>query len=108
MNRLTLRSPAKLNLSLKVINKRPDGYHNLKTLFERIDLCDKVYLTADRTGEISFDCDHPALRRPKENLAFRAAALLKDRKAYSHLSMIDLINNFIKRIFDDTLRAGSL
>ncbi len=79
MSRLILRSPAKLNLFLKVINKRPDGFHNIKTLFERIDLCDTIVLKANRTGAIHLACDHPALRSAASNLVVRAARLLQDR-----------------------------
>ncbi|MCK5640846.1 MAG: 4-(cytidine 5'-diphospho)-2-C-methyl-D-erythritol kinase, partial [Gammaproteobacteria bacterium] len=61
MRSVTLRSPAKLNLLLKVINKRPDGYHNLETLFERIDLCDQLEFKSKKTGNIQVLCDHPQM-----------------------------------------------
>ena len=37
---INLKPPAKINLYLKVLRKRPDGYHDIETVFERIDLCD--------------------------------------------------------------------
>ena len=38
MRSIVVKAPAKINLYLDVINKRPDGYHNIETIFERIDL----------------------------------------------------------------------
>lgn len=78
MSRLSLRSYAKLNLFLKVINKRSDGYHNLVTLLERIDLFDDLELTLNPTGEIRIFCDHLDVPTDSRNLVFKAAQLLKD------------------------------
>lgn len=79
MSSLTLQSPAKLNLYLKVINKRPDGYHNLTTLFERIDLADQIRFVANATGKIRIFCRHPQVPRGPKNLVYRVARLLQDR-----------------------------
>ena len=45
MNSIALDAPAKINLYLDVLSKRADGYHNIATVFQRIDLCDKVKVT---------------------------------------------------------------
>lgn len=74
---LKLKSPAKLNLYLRILNKRPDGYHNIVTLFERIDLCDDVVLKERKSG-IRIACDDPRLPLGPENLAYRAAKALMD------------------------------
>ena len=79
MRSLTLRSPAKLNLFLKVINKRPDGYHNIRTLYERIGLCDTVHLALNKTGVIRIFSKTPGLPKGKANLAYQSAYLLKKR-----------------------------
>lgn len=50
MNSLTLKSPAKLNLALKIIRKRPDGFHDLATLFHRISLADTLILKKKKSG----------------------------------------------------------
>ena len=78
MNSLSLRSPAKLNLYLKVIRKRPDGYHELKTIFERIDLVDDIRLSRDPLGKISIACDHPHVPKGSKNLVYKVALLLKE------------------------------
>lgn len=77
MKQLVLKSPAKINLYLEVINKRADGYHNIRTLFERISLCDKITLTCIPQDKIEIYCNDPDVPRDKNNLAFRAAELLK-------------------------------
>lgn len=77
MQSLTLKSPAKLNLFLKVLNKRPDGYHNLETIFERIDLCDVVGFRSNRSGRIRIACAHPEVPLGPKNLVYKAAQLLQ-------------------------------
>ena len=77
MKSIRLQSPAKLNLILKVINKRSDGYHNLKTLFERIDLCDTIDLKINQSGAIRIACRHPQVPKGPKNLVYQVAALLK-------------------------------
>lgn len=79
MNSISLLSPAKLNLFLKVVNKRPDGYHNLITLFERINLCDVVTLRLNHEGDIRVFCHHPDVPLGPKNLGFMAARLLKEK-----------------------------
>ncbi len=77
MRQLTLLSPAKLNLYLKVLGKRPDGFHNLKTIFERIDLCDEIFFRKNRSGRISIRCENPQVPKGRKNLVFKAAELLQ-------------------------------
>ena len=79
MNQLFLKSPAKLNLFLKVVNKRADGYHNLVTLFERIDLCDDIFLKKNPQGAIRVFCNHPQVPTGPKNLVFKVARYLKDK-----------------------------
>jgi len=76
---LTLKSYAKVNLYLQVLNRRKDGFHNLKTLFERIDLCDSIILKARRDRKIRIISDSAEVPKDETNLCCRAAALLRDR-----------------------------
>jgi 4-diphosphocytidyl-2-C-methyl-D-erythritol kinase len=73
---LKLFSPAKINLFLKVLSKRPDGYHELETLFERIRLGDDLILKKRRSDIRFRTSGYPVPRGPK-NLALRAATLLR-------------------------------
>ena len=80
MNTLTLKSPAKLNLYLNVLRKRSDGYHDIETLFERIDLCDMLTFRKISQG-IILTTDHPDLPTDSRNLIYRASELFfKKRK----------------------------
>ena len=75
MARMKLRSPAKINLYLNVLGKRPDGYHDLDTLFERVSLFDRIDVSLARSG-ITVRCDSRRAPGGPTNIAYRAAALL--------------------------------
>ncbi|MFQ6613989.1 MAG: 4-(cytidine 5'-diphospho)-2-C-methyl-D-erythritol kinase [Fidelibacterota bacterium] len=78
MQRLILPSRSKINLGLAVLSKRPDGYHNLHTLFQELAFHDTIRITRAAAG-----CELTAsvnwLPLDETNLAFRAWRLLKDR-----------------------------
>jgi 4-diphosphocytidyl-2-C-methyl-D-erythritol kinase len=75
---LRVRSFAKVNLGLEVLGRRSDGYHELRTLFQTIDLHDDVVVgLRPRSREIVVACDHPLVPRDEANLAHRAAAALR-------------------------------
>jgi 4-diphosphocytidyl-2-C-methyl-D-erythritol kinase len=74
---LRVPSFAKVNLGLEVVGARPDGYHDLRTIFQTIDLHDDVELRSPAKG-ISVRCDHPKVPSDATNLAHRAAAALAE------------------------------
>ena len=77
---MVLNSYAKLNLYLEVLSKRKDSYHNIKTIFERIDLCDKIVLKVRKDKKINLISHSPGLPRDSSrNLAYRSAELLQTR-----------------------------
>lgn len=76
MKSLTLSSPAKVNLFLKIIRRLPNGYHELLTLFHRISLRDTLRLTATQK-DIQIRCNQPALSLGADNLITRAYRLLQ-------------------------------
>jgi len=65
-------SPAKINVFLHVVGKRPDGYHELETLMCPIDLCDSVTLSFKSSG-VTVRCDHPKVPDGRDNIAYHAA-----------------------------------
>ena len=71
---LTLDAPAKLNLTLDILGRRTDGYHDLKTVMTSIDLCDTVTVRLNRRGTITVQAG-PDLPAGEDNLAGRAARL---------------------------------
>ncbi len=93
MHRLTVLSPAKLNLVLDVVGKRPDGFHELRTIFERISLTDQIILTRNKTNKISIRCAHPHVPRGPGNLAFKAAMMLSKDFSISEGLDINIIKN---------------
>lgn len=76
---LLLNSYAKLNLYLQVLNNRKDTYHNIKTLFERIDLSDKIILKDRQDKIIKLTCNSTDVPCNHTNLAYRSARLLQDK-----------------------------
>lgn len=75
---MRLYAPAKLNLFLRVLRKRPDGYHELETLFQKITLCDEVELRKATDIALEVKGEAPPGR---ENLCFRAAEAFLSRAA---------------------------
>jgi 4-diphosphocytidyl-2-C-methyl-D-erythritol kinase len=75
---LVLAAPAKLNLFLEILGKRPDGYHALETLMVAVDLFDTLELRP--AAALTLECDPPGLPTGPENLVWKAADALR-RKA---------------------------
>lgn len=78
MNSIKVRSRAKINLSLDVLGKRPDGYHEVKMIMQQVDLYDEITMIERRDREdieIETNCDF--IPKGKGNVAYRAAEELK-------------------------------
>ena len=73
---LRVRAHAKINLYLDIIGKRPDGYHEIETIFHSIGLHDDIYLRKRTDRQIIVHCEHPYVPCDPRNLAYRAAKLL--------------------------------
>jgi len=69
-------APAKLNLFLHVINKRADGYHNIQTIFQLIDLYDNIFIRTNKSGLIRRTSEHANIQE-SDDLSIKAAHLLK-------------------------------
>lgn len=76
MTQLTLPAPAKLNLFLHVIGRRPDGYHRLQTVFQLLDYGDELAFTLCEHGKVILQPPLPGVTSA-DNLVTRAAHLLK-------------------------------
>ena len=71
---MQVSAPAKINLFLKVLRRRRDGFHEIETFISPISLCDQIKIDKNKRGQgISFRCDDPSVPRGSENLAVRAA-----------------------------------
>jgi len=78
---LTLPAFAKINLSLRVFGRRPDGDHELATVLQTISLHDTITLTVTERPEILLACDDRSLPTGADNLVYRAAESLQSRFA---------------------------
>jgi 4-diphosphocytidyl-2-C-methyl-D-erythritol kinase len=87
---LQLRSYAKVNLGLEVLGLRQDGYHELRTIFQTIDLHDVITLRPRRDGELRVRCAHPDVPNDERNLALRAAQELRRYAGLRHGLAIEI------------------
>ncbi|MDD5506023.1 MAG: 4-(cytidine 5'-diphospho)-2-C-methyl-D-erythritol kinase [Candidatus Omnitrophica bacterium] len=74
---LVIKSFAKINLYLRVLGKRRDNFHNLDTLFARIDLADTIIIKGREDSRIRITCASRHVPKDECNLCFRAADLLR-------------------------------
>lgn len=84
---LTVKAPAKINLTLEVLNQRPDGYHEIRSLIQTIDLCDSLSFSLN--DKLQFGSDNPDFV-PEESLTSRAAALLRQATGCSKGARIEI------------------
>ncbi|MCZ0755777.1 4-(cytidine 5'-diphospho)-2-C-methyl-D-erythritol kinase [Anoxybacillus sp. J5B_2022] len=76
--RLLVKAPAKINLSLDVLHKRPDGYHEVKMVMTTIDLADRIELVPLASDAIKIVSHNRFVPDDHRNLAYQAAKLLKE------------------------------
>ncbi len=80
---VTIPAYAKVNLHLDVLAKRPDGTHELITLFERIDLADRVTVEETADSRIELCCGYPDVPQDRTNLVVRAAEAYREASGWS-------------------------
>jgi 4-diphosphocytidyl-2-C-methyl-D-erythritol kinase len=72
MEVLQLESPAKVNLRLEILKRREDGYHELRTVLQKISLHDTLHFSLKKEKGVSIVADHPSLPIGKTNLVYQA------------------------------------
>jgi len=93
------QAPAKVNLFLRIASRRPDGYHDIETVMARINLCDTLLIEPLSTPDLSLrvrlayppQLQSTAIPETGENLALRAAELLRHRTGFAGGARITLI-----------------
>jgi 4-diphosphocytidyl-2-C-methyl-D-erythritol kinase len=83
-------TPAKINLSLEILGRRTDGFHEIETLIAPISLCDEIEIEL-RSGkkEIAFRCDDASVPKGEDNLVVRAASVFfEETKITSGISIV--------------------
>ncbi|MGB9079871.1 MAG: 4-(cytidine 5'-diphospho)-2-C-methyl-D-erythritol kinase [Desulfuromonadaceae bacterium] len=93
MDTLTLSAPAKINYLLDVIGKRPDGYHDLRMIMQRVNLYDKITLTRTDSPGITVTCNAKGAPDGPANIAWKAARTLLDPAEARTGVCIEIIKN---------------
>src|SRR5437868_13034664 len=84
-------APAKVNLHLEILGKRPDGFHQLETLMVAVNLRDTLVLRDDPSGQLSLRCDRAELSCGPDNLILKAAELLRETTGCQRGARIRLV-----------------
>ena len=90
MEKLVVKAPAKINLYLRVLGKRPDNFHEIESLIQAIDLYDEI--TLEKADHLDIICSDLSIPSDYTNLAYRAAKLLYENK-YIPGAKITLLKN---------------
>ena len=78
---ITFRSPAKINLFLRILRKRPDGFHELASLFQTVDLFDYLHVKLGSKDRLT--CDNPKIPLDSSNLILKAADAFRSKTGIS-------------------------
>lgn len=70
--KVKIKAPAKINLTLEILNKRNDGYHVIKSLMQTISLYDEIVVERDDSNSINITCDNPNVPLNQDNLVYKA------------------------------------
>ena len=84
MNMIKIKAYAKINIALDVLDRRDDGYHDVRMIMNQIGLHDVVSLKLNDSGEISLSSDSSDIPRDGSNLAYKAAVLFFEALAEKH------------------------
>lgn len=78
MKAMICKAPAKINLVLDVLERRPDGYHDLETIFQTVSVYDTLRLQVESTsGTIQLHCSTPGVPLDAHNLVWKAADVFR-------------------------------
>src|SRR3982751_6424686 len=86
----TLPSFAKINWSLEILGRRPDGYHEIRTLLQTISLRDELHFSEQSDSAIVLTCSDSTIPTDSSNLIIRAAEALRQFAAVKHGASIHL------------------
>ncbi len=93
MNKIFTKPRAKINLTLSVLEKRVDGYHNLESVFQKINLYDEMWIEKTDTDFIEIESNIKDVKL-EENIIYKAYYALKEK--YSFLTGVKV--KLIKKI----------
>lgn len=93
MKTVTLRAPAKVNYLLDVIRRRPDGYHELRMIMQRVNLCDEISITLNDATDIKVVCGKRGVPDGPGNIAWKAARTMLDISGSDYGAIIKITKN---------------
>lgn len=102
MEQLTIKAPAKINLTLDIINKRPDGYHEVEMIMQTLELFDVITIKKEvnqssslleATDNTVVTSNHSSLLCDKSNLVYKAADLLRNEFHFTEQLFIHIEKN---------------
>jgi 4-diphosphocytidyl-2-C-methyl-D-erythritol kinase len=91
MDHITLTAPAKINLSLRILGKRPDGFHELETLMAPLNLADEIEIVHAPGHAIELTCNDPEIPTDSGNLCVRAVELFREETGIAHGISVSLM-----------------
>ncbi|MBI2618522.1 MAG: 4-(cytidine 5'-diphospho)-2-C-methyl-D-erythritol kinase [Ignavibacteriales bacterium] len=89
---MTTRAYAKINLGLRILRKRPDGYHDIETVYHQVNLFDELEFRLHER-DVLLTSDYPAMPADHSNLCIKAASLLRDLTGMTDGVEIRLVKN---------------
>ena len=90
---ISLPAYAKINLGLHILRKRADGYHDIETIFHRIQISDTITVERNVTDTITIQCIHPEVPNNSDNLCYKAADLFFSEIGHTGELMITIDKN---------------
>lgn len=90
MNQIYMKARAKINLTLEVLDKREDNYHNLKSVFQKVNLYDEIYIYKTNNNNFELETNIEELNN-KDNIIYKAYIKLKKR--FKHISGVKVVLN---------------
>lgn len=90
MKKLVEKAPAKINLSLDVLHKRADGYHEVEMIMTMVDLADRIQIEEIDSNKIYVTSQDRFVPNGSKNLAYQAALLLKEKYGIDKGVSIDI------------------
>ena len=90
MKKIYLKARAKINLCLEVLNKREDNYHNIKSVFQKINLYDEIFIEKNDSNEFKLKTNIESLNN-EENIIYKVYLKLKEK--YKKITGINVILN---------------
>lgn len=89
----SLYAYAKINLGLHILRKRADRYHDIETVFHRVNVFDTITVERNKTGEIIIQCSHPDVPANNTNICYKAADNFYSEIGYDRELLITIDKN---------------